>query len=213
MPSIANEYIVHEGRDADLYHVTDDTGVMGILRSGSIKPKLIYTDMDRGAGEEVDIGPRISLTRDFDFDLGEFKLIIDQRKLAQTHKIIPFTPEEMRDEVENEAEEYVQKPIPIDYIKAIHLEFDDDATDELKQLAKRAGIPLVTGDKRNPEIIENFADGKKKGKSRPGRVKRAGASCKGSVTDLRRKAKNSSGEKAKMYHWCANMKSGRKKKK
>ena len=59
--------------------------------------------------------------------------------------------------------------------------------------------------------VENFADGKKKGKSRPGRVKRAGASCKGSVTDLRRKAKNSSGEKAKMYHWCANMKSGKKK--
>ena len=58
---------------------------------------------------------------------------------------------------------------------------------------------------------ENFADGKVKGKSRPGRVKRAGASCKGSVTDLRRKAKNASGEKAKMYHWCANMKSGRKK--
>jgi len=46
--------------------------------------------------------------------------------------------------------------------------------------------------------MENFADGKVKGKSRPGRVKRAGASCKGSVTDLRRKAKNSSGEKAKM---------------
>ena len=60
---------------------------------------------------------------------------------------------------------------------------------------------------------ENFADGKVKGKSRPGRVKRAGASCSGSVTDLRRKAKNSSGEKAKMYHWCANMKSGRKKNK
>ena len=58
---------------------------------------------------------------------------------------------------------------------------------------------------------ENFADGKVKGKSRPGRVKRSGASCNGSVTDLRRKAKNASGEKAKMYHWCANMKSGRKK--
>ena len=39
----------------------------------------------------------------------------------------------------------------------------------------------------------------------------AGASCKGSVTSLRKKAKNSSGEKSKMYHWCANMKSGRKK--
>jgi hypothetical protein len=60
-------------------------------------------------------------------------------------------------------------------------------------------------------IGENFADGKKKGKSRPGRVKRAGASCDGSVTELRRKAKNSSGEKQKMYHWCANMKSGKKK--
>jgi GNAT superfamily N-acetyltransferase len=65
--------------------------------------------------------------------------------------------------------------------------------------------------RRATGIDENFADGKVKGKSRPGRVKRAGASCNGSVTDLRRKAKNASGEKAKMYHWCANMKSGRKK--
>jgi GNAT superfamily N-acetyltransferase len=60
-------------------------------------------------------------------------------------------------------------------------------------------------------MAENFADGKVKGKSRPGRVKRAGASCSGSVTDLRQRAKNASGEKARMYHWCANMKSGRKK--
>jgi hypothetical protein len=61
--------------------------------------------------------------------------------------------------------------------------------------------------------LENFADGKKKGKSRPGRVKKSGASCNGSVTDLRKRAKKASGEKAKMYHWCANMKSGKKKKK
>ena len=60
-------------------------------------------------------------------------------------------------------------------------------------------------------IDENFADGKKKGKSRPGRVKKAGASCKGSVSSLRSKAKKYSGEKGKMYHWCANMKAGRKK--
>ena len=59
---------------------------------------------------------------------------------------------------------------------------------------------------------ENFADGKKKGKSRPGRVKRSGASCKGSVTSLRAKAKKYSGERGKMYHWCANMKGGKKKK-
>ena len=60
--------------------------------------------------------------------------------------------------------------------------------------------------------LENFADGKKKGKSRPGRVKKSGASCNGSVTELRKKAKNASGEKAKMYHWCANMKGGKRKK-
>ena len=63
------------------------------------------------------------------------------------------------------------------------------------------------------EFMENFADKKVKGKSRPGRVKRSGASCKGSVTSLRSKAKKASGERAKMYHWCANMKSGCKKKK
>lgn len=60
------------------------------------------------------------------------------------------------------------------------------------------------------DVQENFADGKVKGKSRPGRVKRAGASCKGSVTDLRAKARKYGGEKGKMYHWCANMKGGKK---
>jgi 5'(3')-deoxyribonucleotidase len=61
------------------------------------------------------------------------------------------------------------------------------------------------------QVVENFADGKKKGKSRPGRVKKAGASCKGSVTSLRKKAKKYSGERGRMYHWCANMKGGKKK--
>jgi hypothetical protein len=65
--------------------------------------------------------------------------------------------------------------------------------------------------KNKTDMDENFADGKVKGKSRPGRVKRSGASCNGSVTDLRARAKRASGEKAKMYHWCANMKSGKKK--
>lgn len=59
-------------------------------------------------------------------------------------------------------------------------------------------------------LNENFHDGKVKGKSRPGRVKRAGASCNGSVSSLRAKAKKYGGEKGKMYHWCANMKGGKK---
>ena len=74
--------------------------------------------------------------------------------------------------------------------------------DTVAYIKKNTGIDVSN-------VNENFADGKKKGKSRPGRVKRSGASCNGSVTALRKRAKNASGEKAKMYHWCANMKSGR----
>ena len=75
--------------------------------------------------------------------------------------------------------------------------------EDLDALAKRM---------RKESIDENFADGKVKGKSKPGRVKKSGASCSSSVTELRKKAKNASGERAKMYHWCANMKSGQAKK-
>jgi len=72
--------------------------------------------------------------------------------------------------------------------------------------------PVPRDDEYWDALEENFADGKKKGKSRPGRVKKSGASCNGSVTDLRKRAKKYSGERGKMYHWCANMKSGKKKK-
>ena len=58
---------------------------------------------------------------------------------------------------------------------------------------------------------ENFADGKKPG--RKGLAKRSGVNCKASVSSLRKTAKNSSGEKRRMAHWCANMKSGKAKKK
>ncbi len=57
------------------------------------------------------------------------------------------------------------------------------------------------------EINENFADGKNPG--RKGLAKRSGVNCKASVSTLRNVAKNSSGEKQRMAHWCANMKSGR----
>ena len=64
-------------------------------------------------------------------------------------------------------------------------------------------VKSTTFFKQVPEVAEAT--------SSPGRVKRAGASCKGSATELRKKAKKYSGEKGKMYHWCANMKGGKKK--
>ena len=81
----------------------------------------------------------------------------------------------------------------------------------VKKLGLGKGKPKTVREEWE-EFKENFADKKVKGKSRPGRVKRSGASCKGSVTSLRAKAKKYGGERGKMYHWCANMKSGRKKK-
>ena len=59
-------------------------------------------------------------------------------------------------------------------------------------------------------LAENFADGKKPG--RKGLAKRSGVNTKASVSDLRKTAKNSTGEKARMAHWLANMKAGRAKK-
>jgi hypothetical protein len=97
------------------------------------------------------------------------------------------------------------------------------ALDKARNIANAAGKKLSskqvdnitnkhnTDAEAQRDFSENFADGKKKGKSRPGRVKKAGASCKGSVTSLRKKAAKYSGEKGKMYHWCANMKGGKKK--
>lgn len=58
-------------------------------------------------------------------------------------------------------------------------------------------------------LRENFADGKNPG--RKGLAKRSGVNCKASVSTLRNVAKHSSGEKQRMAHWCANMKSGKKK--
>jgi hypothetical protein len=59
-------------------------------------------------------------------------------------------------------------------------------------------------------VGENFADGKNPG--RKGLSKRMGVPTKASVSSLRKIAKNSSGEKQRMAHWLANMKSGKSKK-
>jgi hypothetical protein len=56
---------------------------------------------------------------------------------------------------------------------------------------------------------ENFMDGKHPG--RKGLAKRSGVNTKASVSTLRSVAKHSSGEKARMAHWLANMKAGKAK--
>ena len=101
----------------------------------------------------------------------------------------------------------------------LHPDFTGELSKDLEYSKESEKETLFVGNSFTPDKIyvvdeklykENYADGKVKGKSRPGRVKKAGASCKGSVTDLRAKAKKYGGEKGKMYHWCANMKAGKK---
>jgi hypothetical protein len=267
------EFALIERRMADLYHNSNDGDK--ILKSGVIKTSMPDKDiMDEPTEREKEIGPRISLTRDFHYDWAPHKFVIDQAKLASRQKIIPIDTENPTyDERRVESEEYVLKPIPLDMIKAVILpNIDDDDFENNFKVAKMAldrGIKVFVGDhprKLTPitkddlgdappkdavavitdpgftpyekgqfltqteldsaydeyeddfefdmlesYTFENFADGKKKGKSRPGRFKKAGVSCKGSVSSLRKKAKNSSGERQKGYHWCANMKAGRKK--
>lgn len=101
----------------------------------------------------------------------------------------------------------------------LHPDFTGELSKDLEYSKESEKETLYIGNSFSPDRIyvvdedlynENFKDGKKKGKSKPGRVKKSGASCKGSVTSLRAKAKKYGGEKGKMYHWCANMKSGKK---
>ena len=85
-------------------------------------------------------------------------------------------------------------------------------TEQENEANANAGIMMRDFADANPEYFglkENFADGKKPG--RKGLAKRSGVNCKQSVTKLRSIAAHSSGEKQRMAHWCANMKSGKKK--
>jgi len=170
-----------------------------------LDPRALYKNYVDKYGDQIVEGIMLKLERDYDADM-----LILHVKDTKTNKRT-----EVRGKLGYEVGGY-------------------DKEDKLHRLLDKIGKSASVSDMMNGDIVhinpkhptgpeaiktatklanENFADGKVKGKSRPGRVKKAGASCKGSVTDLRRKAKNASGEKAKMYHWCANMKSGKKKKK
>ena len=118
------------------------------------------------------------------------------------------SPEEMDDEEYNDFEDTVDRIVA--WANEQGIESSQLAVTKYTMAMDQLTMAHLTG---SQGLGENFADGKVKGKSRPGRVKRAGASCSGSVTSLRAKARKYGGEKGKMYHWCANMKSGRKKNK
>jgi hypothetical protein len=195
-----------------LYHVTYAEALLGMLEDGHLNtkgpPPFHYADY-------------FSMTADPKYSVAgrpEVQIIIDTARVSKMETFEKYVDDwestpgagdwAKGDDGDFESEYRVEEIIPWNYVVAVKI-LKSEVTPEIVELAKKRGVKLI-GKENN--VFENFADGKKKGKSRPGRVKRAGASCNGSVTDLRKRAKNASGEKAKMYHWCANMKSGRKKK-
>ena len=70
-------------------------------------------------------------------------------------------------------------------------------------------LQSISGEQHDPTMAENFKDGKNPG--RKGLAKRSGVNTGASVSSLRDTARHSSGEKQRMAHWLANMKSGRAK--
>ena len=85
---------------------------------------------------------------------------------------------------------------------------DREKRSDTKKHARMVYLAKVR-DTAKKDKKENFKDGKNP--ERKGLAKRSGVNTKASVSDLRKKAKNSTGETQRMAHWLANMKSGKKK--
>jgi|TARA_R110001606_G_scaffold150492_1_gene290653 hypothetical protein len=149
-----------ERRSADLYHTTSVSNAESILKAGFIRPHAEY-------GHENDPkGPAISLTRDNQYALrGGVKLVIDQEKLSNTHKIVPYfwdgeqyVGSQGIQYHREEAEERVYNPIPVKYIKDIIINdsVSDNAAQFILELADKLNISVTKGKltgrirKRNP---------------------------------------------------------------
>ena len=204
--------------------------------AGRKKNESQFTDLELAimeGGHELEKNSKQGVTEGFSNDMSTEDMIA---YLRQHHD--KNLHQDYLNHITSTNSKFVLKNIPINSIKTELSGLDRAKVEQYKQMdfskappivvgsdgnildgyhratvAKALGIPTIrayVGVKGQQGVTENFADGKVKGKSRPGRVKRAGASCEGSVTDLRAKAKKYSGEKGKMYHWCANMKGGKK---
>ena len=187
-----------------LFHVTYASGLTGMLRDGHLGEPDEYFSMTADPKYVVSGNPEVQIV----IDTARVSKMETFEKHVEDWESTPGAGDWAKGGGGDFESEYrVEETIPWNYVVAVKI-LKSKATPEIIELAKKHNVKLVGKD---TSVTENFADGKKKGKSRPGRVKRSGASCNGSVTSLRKKAK-AGGEKGRMYHWCANMKSGRKKK-
>lgn len=106
------EQFLEEGRDAPLYHATNIGAFIDILKLNRLEGKTIHSargirpNLKHKHQQQHDNG--VSLTRNFEFAMkwGSVIFVLDQRKLAQKHKLVPldwayeFDSEAMRGEME-----------------------------------------------------------------------------------------------------------------
>jgi hypothetical protein len=108
-------------------------------------------------------------------------------------------------------DEYPDRPVVYEKAGKFYILDGHHRTTRAWKANRPISVYLFRDDQLRDDLDENFADGKNPG--RKGLAKRVGIDTKASVSDLRKTAKNSSGEKQRMAHWLANMKSGRNKNK
>lgn len=119
-----------------LYHFTDLYGLEGILNSNTLK---VGDDSSFETGGNIG---NVSLTRDKEMWIFQYRIELDGNKLSNNYKITPFAWDQER----GEAEEYINRDIKNikNYITGISLCIDRVNEEEIK-LAKDlyAGLKLV----------------------------------------------------------------------
>jgi len=184
---LINEYVVEEG----LFDVVKG-GIGAVAKDIAPTAKASYDflkhEFKTGPDGKVKLEKPISVKKDM--EPAQVVALLDKIKT-----------------LENEVEEDLGYPIVYKNETLYYLSHDDNNLTVTTANGQTRRIPL-----EGLELDIIPMDLAEDAESRPGRVKRSGASCKGSVTELRKRAKKYGGEKSKMYHWCANMKDGKKKK-
>jgi len=128
------------------------------------------------------------------------------RELSQSHKNLQNLDKQTLEKNKNKILTHIH-----DMMNYSIAYFKEHLTPDNFQAKRKQINDILTKYNNLASTNENFADGKNP--ERKGLAKRVGVDTKASVSDLRKTAKNSSGEKQRMAHWLANMKAGKAKNK
>jgi len=83
--------IINEGRDAPLYHGTGFYNAIEMIKRDRIEARTSHFAPQLGMLRQMQIpGVSLSRSRTVAFEFGPAVLVLDQRKLVQTHKLVPI---------------------------------------------------------------------------------------------------------------------------